>query len=60
MPLGESGRKRERDLENLAEMREENLVKGKGRLMLFTTHKKREYWLIPFRRRDETEWLDNG
>jgi hypothetical protein len=60
MPLGESGRKHERDLEKLAEISEENLVKGKWLLMLFTTYKKREYWLIPSRRRDEIEWLDNG
>ena len=29
MPLGESGWKHARDLEKLAEIREENLVKGK-------------------------------
>jgi hypothetical protein len=60
MPLCESGRKHARDLEKLAEIREENLVKGKRMLKLFTTYKKRQYWLIPFPRRDEIEWLDNG
>jgi len=53
MPLGESGRKHGRDLEKLAEIREENLVKGKRMLKLFSACKKRRSWLIPSRRRDE-------
>jgi hypothetical protein len=60
MPLGESEKKHARDLEKLAEIREGNLVKGKRMVKLFTTYKKRQYWLIPFRRREEIEWLDNG
>ena len=53
MPLGESGRKHAKDLEKLSEIQEENLVKGKRMLKLFTTYKNRQSWLIPFRRRDE-------
>ena len=41
MPLDESERKHTRDLEMLAEIREENLVKGKRMLKLFTAYKKR-------------------